>query len=108
MKTALTLVFIVAIAGCAAMGMNTMPPASELVASGYADSSETESLEQGRILIVTECTECHRIYWPSEFAPTVWPEILGDMGKRASLEPDGADAILRYYVAASRRVSETP
>ena len=88
-------------------GMNTMPPASVLVTAGYADNSESETLERGRILAVTECTECHRIYWPAEFAPLDWPDILDDMGGRASLESDGVDAIGKYYVAAARHAQET-
>jgi hypothetical protein len=107
MKAALILACIVVIGACAMSGMNTMPPASVLITAGYAENSESENLERGRILAVTECTECHRIYWPAEFMPLDWSDILDDMGGRASLEADGVDAIRKYYVTAARHAQET-
>ena len=54
------------------------------------------------MLIVTECSECHRIYWPQEYSSLIWPEALDDMGKRASLNEEQTRDIVAYYVAAAR------
>ena len=90
------------VAGCA-MSTRTMPPATEL----GGDPGSLESLERGRMLIVTECSECHRIYWPQEYSSRIWPEVLDDMGKRASLNEGQTHDIVEYYVAAARHAESS-
>lgn len=61
-----------------------------------------EQLERGRVLAVTECSDCHRQYWPIEYAVDEWPSIIERMGRRASLDPDEVEDLRVYFDHASR------
>ena len=90
------------VAGCA-MSTRTMPPATEL----GGDPGSLESLERGRMLIVTECTEFHRIYWPQEYPSAAWPDMVEDMGNRSALSEAQTHDIVEYYVAAARHAESS-
>ena len=88
----------VTIVGCASLN-RTLPTAEEL--SGQGDAV---ALERGRTQVVQQCIACHRMYWPEEYPPAAWAEIIPDMGARAGLSESQTRDVARYMVTASRYV----
>lgn len=86
--------------GCAAAGPS-LPTAEELVGSSAA-SPQGEALRRGRAIAATECTGCHRLFWPREYSPAEWRVIAQKMGLRASLGEEQIRDLSAYLEAASR------
>ncbi len=70
--------------------------------------ADLETLRRGRAIAVTECTGCHRLYWPNEYPPSEWVAIVRKMGGRASLSDTQIRDLQAYYVSASRAAQATP
>lgn len=86
-----------------ATSTGTMPTVEQLsVGNALSEGADKMALMQGRALAVTECSACHRLYWPDQFSPRAWPGILRKMGREASLSHDQIKSIELYYVTASR------
>ena len=89
------MIFLIAaiIMGCA----TTLEPGitSEQMAAQDIDEAV---LRRGRALAMTECTECHRYYWPHEYSIEQWRGIVKKMGKRASLSSSQTEAVELYFV----------
>jgi cytochrome c553 len=88
------------VAGCAAAGAS-LPTAEELMGSAAA-SREGEALRRGRAIAATECTGCHRLFWPRDYSPAEWRVIARTMGLRASLAEEQIRDLSAYLDAASR------
>ena len=86
------------LAGCAA-GSRSLPPAERLVTE--EPGRDLETLARGRALTVTECSACHRQYWPSEYTPQQWAKLARTMGGKADLGRTDRQALERYLVAAA-------
>jgi uncharacterized protein with PIN domain len=56
------------------------------------------AMRRGRALAMTECTECHRYYWPHEYSVEQWRGIVKKMGKRASLSKSQIEDLELYFV----------
>ena len=92
----------VAAAGCAG-GMASLPAAEQLHAAGAAEvGMDVGALRRGRIVLVTECAACHRLFLPEEYPPEQWRGIVGRMASRASLDAGQAADLELYLTAASR------
>jgi uncharacterized protein with PIN domain len=63
-----------------------------------AQGADEAALRRGRALAMTECTECHRYYWPHEYSAEQWRGIVKKMGKRASLSSAQTEAVELYFV----------
>ncbi|MBI4830466.1 MAG: hypothetical protein HY801_02710 [Candidatus Lindowbacteria bacterium] len=88
--------------GCATVS-GTMPSPEQLMAEGVAPGdADVAALARGRAIAITECTGCHRLYWPHEYSPEVWPGIVRKMGYRASLTEDQIQELKLYLVTASQ------
>lgn len=92
------LLFGATLIGCTAM--RRLPVADAVVP--YGENESKDVLELGRVLMVTECTGCHRPYWPSEFSPRQWSDIAQNMANRASFTTPQTDAFRSYVMAAAR------
>jgi len=53
-------------------------------------------------LAVTECTTCHRFFFPYEYPAAIWPSLMRNMGREANLSNRQIGDVTRYMVAASR------
>jgi len=89
--------------GCSAI--RRLPAAEEVVP--YGENRDRETLRRGRALMVTECTSCHRTYWPGEFSPREWSDISLNMGQRASLTTPQTEDLRDYVMAAARAEAAT-
>ncbi len=82
---------------------SALPTGKQLLAGGSNSVSEHYcSVQRGRALVVTDCTACHRLFFPCEYPPGVWASIMQDMGRRANLSARQVGDLSRYMVAASR------
>lgn len=89
-------------AGCANMP-SFLPTESQLVAAdALSEPAPCDSLLRGRALVVTQCTSCHRFFFPCEYPSRAWPALINDMGRRALLTRRQIGDATRYMVAASR------
>lgn len=88
--------------GCAA-GKASIPTADELGAAGaLPGGADPDALRRGRVVLVTECAACHRLFWPNEYSPEQWRPIVKRMAGRASLSGGQAADLLLYLSTASR------
>lgn len=88
--------------GCRAR-WSPLPTAEELagtVALPHRDASE--SLWRGRALVVTECGDCHRLFWPYEYPPNAWPGMVARMARKTPWTGQQIHDMTVYLVAASR------
>ncbi len=88
---------------------SALPTANALLAGGSTSVSEHYcSVQRGRALVVTDCTECHRFFFPWEYPPGVWASMMQDMGRRANSSPRQVGDMTRYMVAASQMTRRGP
>ena len=57
--------------------------------------------EQGRRLYVNSCGRCHALFMPSSFFPDEWPYYVRKYGRKARLDKQQRDLVLRYLQGAS-------
>ena len=88
--------------GCAGP-RSSVPTADELSAAGALPRGlDLDAIRRGRVIFVTECGACHRLYLPGEYSPEEWRPISRRMAERASLGTDQAVDLEAYLTAASR------
>lgn len=82
---------------------SALPTARALVAADAPGAAERYcSMQRGRALAVTECTRCHRFFFPCEYPAEIWPSVMRNMGRRSNLSKRQVGDITRYMVVASR------
>lgn len=87
--------------GCAGPRAS-VPTAAELSAEGaILKGMDIDAIRRGRVIFVTECGACHRLYLPEEYSPGEWRPIAKRMAERASLGTDQAVDLEAYLAAAS-------
>ena len=80
----------------------SLPTPEQLAASvGINKGLDTDSLRRGRALAVTECVACHRFFYPREYSPEEWNEIILKKAKRLSLGKKQMEDIGFYLTTAS-------
>lgn len=98
----LVVAFSLGFTGCANWP-TLLPTDTQLVSlATMPERASVESFAHGRAVAVTQCANCHRFYFPHEYAPSTWPSLVSDMGKRAQLTPRETRDVTRYMVAASK------
>ncbi len=89
--------------GCATSSNLRLPTTEQLTLSGaVTDGVSAESLEQGRIIALTECARCHRHYQPGDYSQGELTSLVRRMAKRSSLSRDQTTDVEHYYIAANR------
>jgi mono/diheme cytochrome c family protein len=63
---------------------------------------DTKALNRGRALAVTQCSSCHRFFFPDEYLPEEWRAIIRNMAQRMSLNQKQVEDIDLYFQVASR------
>ena len=94
-----------AAAGCVTSSRWSMPTAQQL-STEWSRPVDLEALDRGRVIAMTECSECHRQYWPGEYETEEWPDILEEMARRASLSGEELESVTLYLTVASDIVRE--
>jgi cytochrome c2 len=82
---------------------SALPTAMALLASDAPGAKKHYyALQSGRALSITECTTCHRFFFPYEYPSAIWPAIMKSMGRKSNISKRHTGDITRYMVAASR------
>ena len=103
----LALVCLVDLVGCELPNYVPPPVTASMAKSSakHVDPStplrtSLATLEEGRVLFVHRCIECHTLpaFW--HYSAKDWPPILDEMAHRSRLTPGEREAILAYILAA--------
>ena len=80
-------------------------PAPPTVTSIDAERANVElgELQQGRLLLIRKCTNCHRAPMPSQHTAAEWPVRLAEMATRANLDGSQRSLIEKYLVVMAHR-----
>lgn len=62
---------------------------------------DQESFVRGRALAMTECTGCHRYFYPREYTSDEWRRIIRKKTKRLSLIPKESEDLELFFRTAS-------
>ena len=101
------LVIVVSILGACTARSLYLPTTDRLRSEGAVDGgANVESLRRGRVVALTRCAECHRVFGADEVLPERWPSVVRDMGRRASLTRSEMVDLGRYFGVASRSRDE--
>ena len=63
-----------------------------------ADAKLQESLQAGRKLYVSRCSNCHNLHLPKEFTSEIWRKQVDLMQVRAGISDDEKNLILNYLL----------
>ncbi|MDP7033746.1 MAG: hypothetical protein QF752_04570 [Planctomycetota bacterium] len=87
--------------GCS--GRPSFPTVGQLAEAGQLPpDADRNQLSDGRIIMLTQCHGCHRIYRPAEYKPEQWPSISRRMGKLTKFSREETDCLRAYSVLTSR------
>jgi hypothetical protein len=92
---------VIFIAGCT-MGTRPIPVAD----AGMAERSGVplETLERGNAAYLTQCGQCHRLVHPDSLKTSDWHLVVPGMCWNAGLTQADEAVILKYVLAAKKRV----
>jgi mono/diheme cytochrome c family protein len=103
---ALGLCCLVTLVGCGTDPNTAFPPAGTLVARvGSGETADFATLERGRKIYTTSCTECHVARTIANYSVPQWRHYIGIMAPRAGLQPADRAALEAYVVAARESMS---
>jgi hypothetical protein len=90
--------FLVALILASCETTNYVPPVTPQMASSTSLRTSLNKLEQGRMLFVHRCIECHTLPVIWKYSREDWPKIVNDMSHRASLKPAEREAVIAYIL----------
>ncbi|HEY3661860.1 MAG TPA: hypothetical protein VGL24_01770 [Chthoniobacterales bacterium] len=76
-------------------------------ARGEKEGSDFATLERGRKIYTTACTECHVARAISHYSVAQWHHYVSIMAPRAGLKPQDQAAVEAYVVAARKSLSHS-
>jgi hypothetical protein len=88
--------------GCSTLDSSLPTAESLLIYEIVPKDVDTKALNRGRALAVTECSGCHRFFFPQEYSPEEWRRIIRAMGKRMSLGGKQIEDLNLYFQLTSR------
>ena len=92
---------LLVIGGCETSPTVAFPTASAVAArAGAGQSADIATLERGRKIYTTSCTECHVARPIANYSVVRWHHYVGIMAPRAGLESSDRAALEAYVVAA--------
>jgi hypothetical protein len=107
MKVTPLRIVLLALAGA---GCTTVFPSAEqleeaqLVGTGL----DLDTLRRGRVLMVTTCQDCHRLFPPQKHLPAEWGPISERMGSISGLDSTESAAVGAYLEHAARWNQKVP
>mgnify|MGYP002077123683 CR=1 FL=1 len=67
----------------------------------FPDLSLTQ-LQEGKKINDQDCGRCHRVHQPAELTEQEWRKIVPIMAKKAKIDKQAEDLVLRYVVSLSK------
>jgi len=55
-----------------------------------------QELQQGRVLYIDHCADCHSLYSPDDYSANQWPQVLSSMAPRAGLSSANTLLVKKY------------
>lgn len=101
MKKIAVLFVLMAFVACTKLIVPTQPDA-DYAAQSFPGTS-LEDLNQGRLLYKDNCGKCHLLKKPSSRTEEEWRKIVPKMAKKAKIDAQKEDLILRYVITMSRK-----
>ncbi len=96
----LSAVCLFLLSGCQTSPQSAFPTAQAVV--GVSQGADVLTLERGREIYTTSCTECHVARPVANYSVAQWRHYIGIMAPRAGLAPRDRAALEAYLVAASQ------
>lgn len=90
------------VGGCQFSPNAAFPTAQTLASVRGAQDASIATLERGRKIYTTSCTECHVARSIAHYTPAQWRHYVGIMAPRAGLKPSDRAALESYLLAARR------
>ena len=98
MKKIFTLFAIACLLACESV--NYIPPVTpQMAIARKGQYVGAAALQEGRVLLVHRCIECHTLPVLWHYTSEDWPKIVDSMSHRASLKPAERDEIVAYILA---------
>jgi cytochrome c5 len=101
MYRAVVTCFVAVVAGLGLGCGGALPVATPVDAarSGVA----LAELQQGRSLVASKCSGCHRTPLPTEHSSDEWPKMIEEMSQRAHVDGQERQAMRDYLVTMATR-----
>jgi mono/diheme cytochrome c family protein len=96
----LSAVCLALLGGCQAGPNVAFPTAQTLSGATAGQGGDISTLERGRKIYTTSCTECHVARTIAHYSPAQWQHYVGIMAPRAGLKPSDRAALEAYLLAA--------
>jgi mono/diheme cytochrome c family protein len=89
---------LLGLVGCQS-SISPAPMTHEVVRAGARAHIDERTLQEGRMLFVSRCIECHTVPVVSRYDAVAWPWLVNDMSARAGLRPAEREALVAYILA---------
>jgi mono/diheme cytochrome c family protein len=93
--TVVTFFLLLALVGCTKNNLDTsmlyVPSATDVTAN-----ATLQELEQGRVLLINNCSVCHGLYSPDGFSVAQWKTVLNQMAPRTSMSASDIQLVTKY------------
>jgi mono/diheme cytochrome c family protein len=96
----LSAVCLAFLTGCQSNPTVAFPTAQTLAGTKAGQAGDIWTLERGRKIYTTSCTECHVARTIAHYSPAQWRHYIGIMAPRAGLKPSDRAALETYLLAA--------
>jgi len=101
MKKSLFALFIIFISACTATRLATPSQSDADRGSQKFQGYTLNDLEQGKAIYESHCNKCHKYKLPESRDETKWDKIIPVMAKKAKLDSQQEDLVLKYVVTMS-------
>jgi hypothetical protein len=91
-----------------ALEEKTAPPVTPTFLSIAKTSVPLATLEEGRKLYTTRCTQCHDLEMLDKRTVTAWKSEVAGMARRAKIDDTQQDVIVQYLAAAQVVAAQAP
>jgi hypothetical protein len=55
-----------------------------------------QELQQGRVLYIDNCAQCHSLYSPDDFGASQWPGIISNMASKTGMSSSEVTLVKKY------------
>jgi cytochrome c5 len=91
---------VLVLSGCQSSPTVAFPTAETVATAGSRHKEDIATLERGRKIYTTSCTECHVARPIAQHSVEQWRQIVDIMAPRAGLEVADRVALEKYVLAA--------
>jgi len=86
---------------CLVIGCARIAPPLATMGDAQRARVTLSALHEGRALLISKCGGCHQTPMPYQYSAVEWPQKLGEMSERASLDAAQIGVLEKYLVTMS-------